>query len=199
MKKDAAGLWGRVRRTTQINGLRYWPDRFHGFSRASGQGRLTAAPRGYFALKSRLRARVAEGPLRIPMICSSVYRLGFMSIPFQAMDSTHSWRNLRGSGYTSGSAPASGQYEITPCKAAITAWVVVQTIHPVKYPRLPVNGIVVWPSWLPMAHEVQELLLKALANRFRGCFTKQVKSAHKTFACRAEQHRYIDPMRCRAE
>jgi hypothetical protein len=31
------------------------------------------------------------------MICSSVNRLGFMSIPFQAMDSTHFWRSSRGS------------------------------------------------------------------------------------------------------
>jgi hypothetical protein len=32
------------------------------------------------------------------MICSSVNRLGFMSIPFQAMDSTYFWRSYRGSG-----------------------------------------------------------------------------------------------------
>jgi hypothetical protein len=32
------------------------------------------------------------------MICSSVNRLGFMSIPFQVMDSTHFWRKFRGSG-----------------------------------------------------------------------------------------------------
>jgi hypothetical protein len=31
------------------------------------------------------------------MICSSVNRLGFMSIPFQVMDSTHFWRSYRGS------------------------------------------------------------------------------------------------------
>src|SRR5262249_33034186 len=31
------------------------------------------------------------------MICSSVNRLGFMSIPSQVMDSTHSWRRSRGS------------------------------------------------------------------------------------------------------
>jgi len=108
-------------------------------------------------------------------------------------------RDISGSERHFSSAPASCQHEITPCKAAITARVVSQTIHVVKYPRLPVNSIVVWPSWLPMAHEVQELLLKALANRFRGCFTKQVESAHKTLTCRAEQHRYIDPIRRRAE
>ncbi len=34
---------------------------------------------------------------KIPMICSSVNRLGFMSIPSQVMDSTHFWRRSRGS------------------------------------------------------------------------------------------------------
>jgi len=33
------------------------------------------------------------------MICSSVNRLTFMSIPFQVTDSTHSWRKCRGSGH----------------------------------------------------------------------------------------------------
>src|SRR5262245_57467584 len=36
---------------------------------------------------------------KIPRICSSVNRLGFMSIPLRAMDSTHSWRRFRGSGH----------------------------------------------------------------------------------------------------
>jgi hypothetical protein len=31
------------------------------------------------------------------MICSSVKRLGFMSIPQRVMDSTHFWRRFRGS------------------------------------------------------------------------------------------------------
>jgi len=34
---------------------------------------------------------------KIPMICSSVNRLGFMSIPFPVTDSTHFWRILQGS------------------------------------------------------------------------------------------------------
>jgi hypothetical protein len=32
------------------------------------------------------------------MICSSVNRLGFMSIPSEVMDSTHFWRRFWGSG-----------------------------------------------------------------------------------------------------
>jgi hypothetical protein len=34
---------------------------------------------------------------KIPMICSSVNRLGFMSIPFPVTDSTHFWRILQAS------------------------------------------------------------------------------------------------------
>jgi hypothetical protein len=34
----------------------------------------------------------------LPMICSSVKRLGFMSIPQRVMDSTHFWSRSRGSG-----------------------------------------------------------------------------------------------------
>jgi hypothetical protein len=43
------------------------------------------------------RLRPASCSRRIPMICSSVNRLGFMSIPSQVMDSTHFWRRSRGS------------------------------------------------------------------------------------------------------
>jgi hypothetical protein len=34
---------------------------------------------------------------KIPMICSFVNRLGFMSIPFPVADSTHFWRILQSS------------------------------------------------------------------------------------------------------
>ena len=46
---------------------------------------------------SRLRA--ASCSRNIPMICSSVNRLGFMSIPSEVTDFTHFWRSCRGSAH----------------------------------------------------------------------------------------------------
>src|SRR5215470_8164788 len=43
---------------------------------------------------------------KIPMICSSVNRLAFMSIPSQVMDSTHFWRKSRGPGHVVYPSPA---------------------------------------------------------------------------------------------
>ena len=46
------------------------------------------------------RLHPASCSRKIPMICSSVNRLGFMSIPSEVMDSTHSRRRSGGSGHS---------------------------------------------------------------------------------------------------
>ena len=57
---------------------------------------------------------------RIPMICSSVKRLGFMSISQRAMDSTHFWMRFRGSGQSS-NTPRARSRNIRPPSACTSA------------------------------------------------------------------------------
>jgi hypothetical protein len=63
------------------------------------------------------------------MICSSVKRLGFMSIPQRVMDSTHFWRRFRGSGQTYNySRLATGGRAIERGYTALIGWAVMRPL-----------------------------------------------------------------------